>query len=260
MWDNFAQMTFDAILPAGGRVPDDFAAEAGTSVKALIELGGQSVLERTLVALAQTGRVRRSVVIGGEEVHAHPASRLAGEILPEGASGPDNIYRGLESLLAQPEPPDKVLIVTTDLPFLSAELINDFLAKAPLEKDICLPLIRQSAFLERFPGAGATFVKLRDENWTAGCVYTLDTQALMRCRPHIERVFENRKSKLGMAKLLGPAFVLKFVCNRLTLGDVQRKIQQITRCDGVPVPESPPELAYDIDSLDEYRYAQKIFG
>ena len=47
----------DVILPAGGRISGEFAAETGVGVKALIEIGGRTVLQRTIDALRATGQV-----------------------------------------------------------------------------------------------------------------------------------------------------------------------------------------------------------
>ncbi len=88
----------DVILPAGGRIGGDFAAEAGASIKALIELHGVTVLERTVRVLRAMPEVGRIVVIGPAELQGHAASRGADVVLPEGDSGPSNIMLGLEWL------------------------------------------------------------------------------------------------------------------------------------------------------------------
>ena len=69
-----------------------------------------------------------------------------------------------------------------------------------------------------------------------------------------------RKSKLGMAKLLGPVFLYKFVRKQLTVPLVESKLKQILNCSGAPVMNCAPELAYDIDAIDDYEYAMKFIG
>jgi GTP:adenosylcobinamide-phosphate guanylyltransferase len=247
--------TFDAILPAGGKIPPEFAAKVGTEHKALIEIEGRTVLGRTLDALNATGMVKSTIVIGPEEVRNHPDAGSATYKLSPGETGPDNIYLGLNQLLAEPEPPQKVLVVTTDLPFLTPDLIREFIEKCPADKDICVPLVRSSDFRKRFPGTEATFVKLKDDEWTTGCAYVMDVEALKKAKPHIDRVFENRKSKVGMARLLGPGFVLKWLTKRLTLVDVEAKIMSVLGCSGAAITGSAPELAFDIDYAEDWEYA-----
>jgi GTP:adenosylcobinamide-phosphate guanylyltransferase len=249
--------TYDAILPAGGKIDAEFAKVVGTNNKALIRLEGKTILGRTLDALSDTGMVKSTIVIGPEVVRNHPEALSATYRLEPGETGPDNIYLGLNQLLAEPNPPQKVLVVTTDLPFLTAEVIRGFIESCPLDKDICVPLVRASDYRKRFPGTEATFVKLRDDVWTTGCLYVMDVQALRKAKPHIDRVFLNRKSKMGMARMLGPAFVLKWLTKRLTLVDVEAKIMNVLGCSGAAIPDSAPELAFDIDYIEDYYFAVK---
>lgn len=252
--------TFDALLPAGGTIDETFAKLVGTDNKALIEIGGKTILRRTLDALEATGKVKSTLLIGPEVVRNHPDAASATLKIEPGETGPDNIYRGLNTLLSEPNPPQKVLVITTDLPFLTPELLCRFIDSCPPDRDICVPLVRASEFTDRFPGSTATFVKMRDDTWTTGCAYVMDVEALKKAKPHIDRVFENRKSKMGMAKLLGPAFVLKFITKRLTLVDVEAKIMSMLGCSGAAITGSPPELAYDIDDIEDYEYAVKHVG
>lgn len=246
--------TYDAILPAGGKIGPEFAQRVKTEYKALIPLKGETVLGRTLRVLGETGLIRNTVLIGPPEVIEGEDGRQATYRLEPGETGPDNIYRGLDQILAEPDPPQKVLIVTTDLPFLSAEAISHFLERCPADRDICVPLIRERDFNGRFPGTTATFVKLKDDCWTTGNVFLMDVQALRKAKPHIDRVFANRKSKTGMARLLGPVFVFKWLTKRLTLVDVEAKILTMLGCSGAAVTDSDPTLHFDIDFEDDYDY------
>ena len=249
---------FDAILPAGGTIPPEFAQQVGTSNKALIQFEGRTILERVIDALRASGQVRRIAVIGPDEVRA--ASTGADLILPQGSTGPDNILRGLEALASQPDPPSKVLVVTTDLPFLTPEIVNRFIDQCPKDVAITVPLISKTEFQQRFPGCECSFIRLRDDTWTAGCMYILDVQALRDAKPYIDKIFEVRKSKVGMAKLLGVGFLYNFLTRTLTVPDVERKIQTMLHCTGKAIMHSPPELAYDIDDMSDYQYALSHLG
>lgn len=258
----------DVILPAGGRVDATFAEQVGTHHKAIVELGGRTVLGRIIEAVRSLPEVRRIVVIGPKDVREHPDAAGADIVLDEGNTGPENIFRGLAALIggdqAAPPTPNavagRILIVTTDLPFVTGQILRQYIDLCPKEKDFTVPLIGKNAWSDEYPGAHATFVKLRDGEWTTGCAYLATVEGLHRAKPHIERVFEVRKSKMGIAKLLGPVFVAKWLLNRLTVSDVERKVRQLLDCSAVAVPNSPPGLAFDIDYLDDYRYAQKLVG
>jgi GTP:adenosylcobinamide-phosphate guanylyltransferase len=248
--------TYDAILPAGGEIDEGFASKVGTKNKALIRFGNETILERTIRALRDSGKVRRIAVIGPKEVHDRIGDTADLKLDP-GTTGPDNILRGLEALSKQPDPTSKVIVCTTDLPFLNGELVASFLESCPQDVAICLPVVSKATYQARFTDSSSTFIPLRDGVWTAGCLYLLDSDALRSAKPYIDKIFEVRKSKIGMARLLGPAFVCKFVAKQLTIADLERKIVSLLKCSGKAVLNSPPELAYDIDDEEDYRYAME---
>jgi len=255
-------MGVDVILPAGGRITGEFAAEAGAEVKALIPLGGQTVLERMLATLGEAGCVERTVVIGPEEIAAHPAARAADTVLPEADSGPANLFRGLEWLHHSNggRHAGRVLIAATDLPFLTPGGIAAFLDSCPPDADIVLPLVRRQAVEARFPGLGGEYVRLRDGEWTMGCAFLVNPAALVRSRPHVERVFEARKSQFAMARLLGPLFLARLLIRQLTVAHVEQRCMAILGCTGVGLRDCAPELSFDIDRVEEFRYALRHVG
>jgi len=131
---------FDVIIPAGGTLPADFEKVVGTPAKALIKLEGKTVLASTLESLRATPGARRIVVIGNEEVKREAGS-IVDEVLPEEKTGPQNIYAGLRWLTNSYNPADHILIVTSDLPFVSPYVLQAFLNLCPPDKDFCVPLI-----------------------------------------------------------------------------------------------------------------------
>lgn len=255
-------MKLDAILPAGGRLSGDFAAEAGVEVKALISFEGRTVLERTLSVLRATGAIERTVVVGPDEVISHEAVGLADQALAEGESGPENIMRGLRWLQQSNggAHADKVLILTTDLPLITPESLTLFLEACPPEADLCVPVITREAYEERFPGSRNEFLKLSDGEWTMGCSFLIDPTVVVRNLDRIENVFEARKSQARMASLLGSMFVLKYLTGHLSIADIKERCLSLLGCSGNVILHSPPELAFDIDLPEEYRYALRHFN
>ncbi len=257
-------MNIDAILPAGGRLAGDFAAEAGTEVKALIEFGGRSLVERTIEILRTTGRIERIVVVGPDEVVASPAARSADAVLHSDPSnsGPTNILSGLEWLREARDGgyPDRVLIVTTDLPFLSPAAVTGFIDSCAPETDICIPLIGREQFEEAYPGSTNLFVRLQDGEWTIGCAFLVNPAAVERNRAVIERVFRARKSQIGMARLLGLPLIVRFLTRRLSIPMIERRCMTILGCSASAVRGCSVELSFDIDYVEDYRYAGERLG
>lgn len=245
----------DVIIPAGGTIDDQFAKVVATHSKALVRFEGKTVLETTIEALRGSGHVGRIVLVGSEEVRGHTDAGMADVVLAEGSSGPENIFRGVDHLLEEKDPPDRVMICTCDLPFLNAKVIQQFVNSCPANRDFCVPLISEFDYAEAYPQAKATFVTLRDGTYTTGCLYNANINALKKALHHIDRLFMNRKSKIGMARVLGMRFVLLLLTKRLTIRDIEDKVDDLLGCTGAAVPSSPPELAYDIDYVEDYHYA-----
>jgi len=178
-------------------------------------------------------------------------------VLPETSSGIGNILRGLEWVRGANEGAcsEPVLILTTDLPFLTADAITGFLDACPPEMELCAPVLSRQEFEARFTRSDSRYVSLRDGDWTIGCAFLIRPQAVFKNRVMIERVFAARRSQLGMARLLGPLFVLRFLTRRLSVNQVETKCLQLLGCAGVGIRGCAPELAFDIDYVSDYRYA-----
>ncbi len=251
--------TYDAIVPAGGTIDPSFAAKVGTDEKALIQFENLTMIESVLKALRESGVIRNIVVVGSAKVQSF-AVNYAATGLDQGDSGPENIFRGLEKLKEGNQILDRVLIVTCDLPFLNAAMIRDYVQMCPVDKDICVPVIEAAEFNLAYPGTSSTFVKTKDGTFTIGGIFMMNGKKLPELRSSIEKVFAKRKSKIGMATLIGPAFIFKFLTKTLTIRDLEAKIESMLGCTGKAVRGAPVELAYDIDYLDDYEYALTKFG
>ncbi len=250
--------TYDAILPAGGHIGPPLSLQVGTESKALINMGGQTILARVLGALADSGKVGRIVIVGTPEVLAHKDAALANYVAEAGLSLTDNILTGLDVLIKEGSTTDKVLVVPTDIPFLTGSIVNSYLEMIPSDKDILVPLIQKHEYEARFPGSTSTFVTLKGGAYTLGGLFVMSPAAIQKSRSHIEKVVAQRKSKLGMAMLLGPAFVVKWLRKTVTLEDVENKIRSMLGVTGSAVLGCPPELAYDIDDQVDYDYAMSL--
>lgn len=243
----------DVVLPAGGRITGDFAQKAGTGIKALILFDGETILRRTIRALRESECIGRIAVIGPEEALAEARESGADLMLPEGKTGPDNIYRGLDGL---PNVTAHLLIVTGDMPFLTSEAVRDFLALCPTEVEICIPIVERNAFELRYPNLIRTDTPLHDGNFRLGGVFRVEVSTLRRTRLHLEQMFAARKNNFQMAQLIGIPFIVRYLFRRLTIDQIVARAGEILQCGGAAVRHVPPELAFDIDIPEELAYAR----
>ena len=245
----------DAVLPAGGRIQGEYAHVAGCTIKAMVTFGGETILTHTIRALKSLPQPGRVVVIGPEETLAEARACGADAALLEGSTGPENIFKGLDWLQSGHMPAAKALIVTTDMPFITADSIHDFLGLCPSEADICVPLVRREPFEQVYPGLIRTDSRLADGYFRLGGAFLVDAAAMKAGRAHFESVFAARKSNLKMAQLIGLATALKYAAGRLSTTDIVQKASSILHCRGAVVHNVDPVLGFDIDLLEEYKYA-----
>ena len=245
----------DVVLPAGGRIAGEFARASGQEIKALIALGNQTVLRHCIETLRATGRIGNIVVVGPEETQMEARMAGADAALPEGGSGPENFFRGLD-WLEQNSGGNRVLIAATDLPFLTEDALIRFLDACPKSAEVAVPVISQAAMEARFPGLPGEYVPLREGLVTTGCVFLVSPEVLRRNRAHIEAIFAARKNQIAMARLLGLNFILRYILRRLSIKDIEKQCRRILNCSGAAILDSAPELAFDMDTPEEYVYAK----
>lgn len=250
------------VVTAGGRVAraqflsanlsEEDGARCGVLPKALLKVGGRTLLETVLDAVRATGRVERIVVVGAAEFQrwlTAPEETL----LPEQGEVHENLLAGVQVVAEYP----RALYLTSDLPFVTEEAILRFLDDCPPEAQLCYAVARREAFEARFPRSPSTFARLKDGDWVAGCALLIAPPALLERAEWVRRVAQRRKSLWQLAMLAGGNILWKFVTRQLAVADVERRAEQLLglRCRAV---ECAPELAYDIDTPQEYAYARRL--
>ncbi|MGC8484667.1 MAG: nucleotidyltransferase family protein [Candidatus Baltobacteraceae bacterium] len=248
-------MTIDGInvaIAAGGRIGGAFAAETGTEVKALAPIGASTILERTIAAAADIG-ARRIVVLGDAEVAAHCDERVE-RILPDNEDGAANMLACLRAFRDDVDR-SSTLLLAGDLPFLDAATLRGFIEEvaAPV---VALGICNGEEYSMRFPGAPVNGVILRGER-------IINAGALLVPYPAIDAVagestafFNARKYPWRMAMRAGFGILVAHAIGRLGVEQIERRASRVLGSAVAAIRSCPPELCFDVDSLDEYRYAR----
>ena len=256
----------DVVIPAGGLIDGDYAAAAGTSIRALAPVGADKkpVVQVVVDALRASGRVGRIVVAGLPG--AMPAA-LGGHVLlvpessPEGlegiSGGPANILAGLREVDA-----DRIaLVCTSDLPFLTPEAVVEFIDRINVDVDVDIAggIVSARSYNQRFADAPPSeFVNLVDEGpSTLACLFAVRPSVILGKMGLVSSVFEARKSQWGMVRLLGLKLLCEFATKRLSAESIRRRLEQLLDCRIDLVDEAPAEAAFDVDTLEDYLYSCK---
>lgn len=204
-----------AIILAGGQINGEY--------KALRRLGSQTMLDYVLTALRRTGRFNRLIVVGNRQQMASWQSDDV--IVIDGAVNLLNSFLNGVKLLNRWE---KFLVITADIPLVTAEAIDDFLTKCSGEAEVCYPIISQSDIEAKFGKVERTYVKLKNGSFTGGNLLLLHPAALEKCLPLAAKMTELRKSPLKLAGLLGWRIIWQMFTRQLTIDSVCARIFAIT--------------------------------
>ena len=204
-------MSFDALLLAGSRPgADPLAAYAGVADKALIVIGGETMLSRVVAALRAAG-AQRIVVAASSAAVADHARALGAETLPA-AEGPSaSVARGF-ALLGAP-----LLVTTADHALLRPEWVRRLIDETPADADVMALLARREAIERDAPATARTYFRFADGAWSGCNLFYLANPAASGAITLWKQVETDRKRPWRIIRRLGPGVLLRYLLRRLTL-------------------------------------------
>lgn len=238
-----------AVITAGAPIEGEFARVAGTSLKALAPIRGRTMLDRTIDALRGAG-VKRIAVVGNDEI-ARSVNGNVDKIVSDGGSGAKNV---LGALHAWPDDDEPLLYATCDMPFVTSGSVRAFLDRVPPDT-LAMPLTEIDDFTKRFPDAPAFGIALAGERVVNGGIFHIPAGATARIASFATALFDARKAPWRMATIAGPMLLAKFAIRRLSVAELEARGRKVLGMNVLAVRGCAPELAYDADVADEYRYA-----
>ncbi len=244
----------DIVVPAGGAIDAEFAAQIGSPHRALAPLGpGRTPLLQGVVrTLRDALPEARIICVAPDAVQS--AVTGVDLWLPAGASGPENMRLGLSR--ARQDAP--ALLCASDLPLLTAAAVREFAAACRPDVQIAVGLVRAADYKAAFPGAPPSeFTRVREAGpVTLGGLFQIQPDLLTRQRTLFDPLFSARKSVWRIAGIAGPRLLWQLATKTLTLSAVTRRAEGLLGGPVQVVLNTDPVLAYDTDTFDDYTYAE----
>lgn len=232
-----------AAVLAAGRIDTKLREATGTEAKALIPVGGQPIIDRTLGALDGAEAVDEVRVVCAKD---SPLLKHVGPRAIE-AQGPgfiDTLMTGAEALGM----PERLLVVTGDVPLVTSEGLDHFCRQAlQCDAHIVYPVVRREESERVFPGGKRTFIRLREEEVTGGNVAVLSRDFLQHQGDRLSEAFAARKNPLRLCSMLGWGFVLRLLLGRLGIPEVAARAEKVLGSRVLVVYTPYPELGFDVD-------------
>ena len=243
---------FSALVLAGSRGGvDPVAAYGEANHKALIRLGGETLLARVVGALRAAGATRIAVISSHPEVRAEIA-RLGAEALDEAAGPSLSVKAGAEALGTP------LVVTTADHALLQPEWVTRFLADTPADADVTVLVAARPTVEAAAPGTKRTWLKLADGDWSGCNLFYLANDRALGVIQLWRRVEAERKRPWKMAQILGPRMLLRYVFRRLSLRDAAVRLGKLADVRAAIV-ETPYGLAsVDVDKPADLDLVRQI--
>lgn len=241
----------DAVILAGGTSYG--LGQDGSLPKSLLPFNGRLMIDYILDALNACPEIGKKVLVGSREVE-EKRGKAVDCFLEGGENVFDNLLLGLRTLPKS----SRVLIVTSDIPFLSQEALADFLSRCGERKaDFYYPVIRKEDNERKYPGNKRTFVKVREGTFTGGNIFLVNPTAVTGNTKLIQRIISLRKKPLMLAGVLGWGFLFKFLLGLLTVKELEDRVSSLFGIQAVSIITPYAEIGVDIDKpsdLDLIKY------
>lgn len=222
--------------------------------KAFYRIKDKCMIEYVVETLRKSDSIERIAVVGPKDKIESVIGGKADNIVEGKGSILSNIILALECFPKG----NKILVVTSDIPMITGEAIEDFIARC-MEKDVdlCYSIVDKKVNDQKYPGIRRTYARLWEGRFTGGNVFYFDPGIKDKCRDFVEKMLEYRKSPAKMAGVLGFAFLLRLALGILTINAIEKKCESLLGISVAAVISPYPEISNDVDRLSDLEYIEK---
>jgi len=247
----------DAIILAGGQNSKSLSRFAGEQYEAFIEINGQPMVTYVARALSASRNVDRIFAVGPCGILGKCDFPAETVIVESGRTIIDTIVSGMGALGHDRH----VLVVTADIPLLSAQAIDNFLEQCSLANaDMYYPIVNKNANERQYPGNKRTYVHLQEGTFTGGNIFFVNPGIVSPCLKWATRIIDNRKNPLKLAHILGWIFVFKFLLGTLSLRELEARVSELLNIKGTVILSDYPELGLDVDKPSDLDLVRQLFS
>lgn len=250
-------VSWNAVILGGGDPGDAFAAAHNVDVKPLIEVAGRPMGEWVLRALRGSGQVAHIAYVGPLQGEM---ADLADVRVTDRGTLIANLEAGVAALREPGNAPQRrVLVVTADIPMLSAAAVRDVLASAP-DSGLVYPVVRKEVCEAAYPDVKRTYARLKDGTFTGGNLFLLDPALIGKFLPRLRAVLDARKQPLKLAGIVGPGFLVKMLLGQLRISELEARISQILGVEARALITPHAAVGTDVDKEEDLALAEQWLG
>lgn len=240
----------NALILAGTKEKGPLEIAEKVDNKALIMIHGKPMIEYIVDALNHSENINKISVVGPKNELLPYIGKKVEEILNAGNSILENMERGLNFFNSV----DNLLILTSDIPLITAEAIDEFL-RICTKRKACIgyPIITKENIIKKYPETERTYVKMKEGVFCGGNIIFFKPKVFFQNKELIQEIFNNRKDNWKNAKKLGIKFILKFLFKTLTIEEAEKRVTDIFGYNSVAIMVSHPEIMIDLDKFSDLK-------
>jgi GTP:adenosylcobinamide-phosphate guanylyltransferase len=239
----------DAIVTAGGiPLPEDplYPYTEGHS-KAMLDIAGKPMIQWVLDALSASEKIDHVILIGLSEKSGVTCSKPTYYLSNEGHML-TNIVIGVNKALELNPKTERVLIVSSDIPALTTEMVDWLVCEIEKEPtDIYYGVIPRDVMEKRYPDSRRTWTHLKDMDV---CGADINAAHVRMATEHLdlwEDLIGNRKSPLRQAATIGFGTLLLVALRQIALADLARRVCERIGIHGKVIVWPWAEAGMDVD-------------
>lgn len=219
----------DAVITAGGipKPGEPLYEETQGQAKALLNIAGKPMVQWVLDALCQSSVVDRVIVVGLSPESNLDCDKLI-DYIPNQASMLENIRAGVNKVLEHNPSTQHVLLVSSDIPAITGEMV-DWVANKALETDddAYYNVIQREVMEARYPNSRRSYTRLRGMEVCGGDLNLIHTRMMSGNNNDVwEKIIAARKNVFKQAALIGYDTLLLLM---LRLIDVDQAVGMVSK-------------------------------
>lgn len=222
--------------------------------KALIKLNNRYMIEYVLDAVCGAELVGRIVVVGPLILGQLFKERYPKvEFIEQDTTIMKNAKKAIEYL----DDDRKILFLTSDLPFITSKVIDDFINESiKTGADICYPIVEKSINDEKYPQMKRTYGRVKEGTFTGGNAIIINPSIFDKCYNLAEKLVEKRKNPIAMARLIGPTILVLFLTKKLSIQRVEKRVSKVFKVKAKAIISTYPEIGQDVDKESDLHAAK----
>ncbi|PIW20824.1 MAG: hypothetical protein COW33_01030 [Anaerolineae bacterium CG17_big_fil_post_rev_8_21_14_2_50_57_27] len=240
----------DAIVIAGGiPLPEEpLYPETQGHPKALVDIAGKPMIQWVLDALSESKIVENVVIVGLTE-KSSVTCKKSFHFIPNQGKMIENLRAGAEKVLELNPKAEYVLIVSSDIPAISGEMVDWTVNTAmQTDEDIYYNIIQREVMEKRFPSSKRTYTRLKDMDVCGGDMNVGRISLILEEDTDLwEKITNARKSPLKQAGLIGFDTLFLLLFRQLTLEKAAANIMKRLKITGRAIVCPYAEIGMDID-------------